>query len=123
MPVLPRRVPTGLVLLRVGPDGGPVRDNERVLVVAEPTAWAMYERAAGYVCPAGTALGGGGRLAFYNGGQVQGVAARIVDVLDSVDLSPAAAARHSLSVDPVERRIGDLLTVAWVRSGKRTSCK
>jgi hypothetical protein len=51
-------------------------------------------------------------MAFYSNRQLHGVAARIERIIPSLELSQAEAARRSLSLDPAERRVGDIVTAA-----------
>ena len=89
-----------------------MRDHETAVIVAAGTAWPFYRLAGGYVCQPGRTFRNAGRLGFYSRRQVHGVAARIERILPSVELSPAEAARRSLSIDPLDRRIGDIITAA-----------
>lgn len=89
-----------------------MQDNDYVVVVAAGTAWGFYRLSGGYVCQPGRTFQNAGRMAFYSNRQVHGAAARIERVIPSVELSQAQAARRTLSLDPTERRVGDIMTAA-----------
>lgn len=91
---------------------GMVLDSEQVVVVAAGSAWPFYELTGGYVCQTGRTFGDAGRMAFYSKRQIHGAVPRILRVLPAVEMTPSSAARLSLSVDPTERRIGDVVAAA-----------
>jgi hypothetical protein len=92
--------------------GDAMRDSDSAVIVAAGTAWPFYRLVGGYVCQPGRTFRNAGRMGFYSRRQVHGLAARIESILPSVQLSASEAARRSLSVDPVERRVGDIMSAA-----------
>lgn len=89
-----------------------VRDSENVVVVAAGSAWPFYRLCGAYVCQPGRTFQDAGRMAFYSNRQIFGVAARIERIVPSIELSQAEAARRSLSLDPAERRLGEIVAAA-----------
>lgn len=89
-----------------------MRDSETVVIVAAGTAWPFYRLCGGYVCQPGRSFQQAGRMGFYSRRQIHGAAARIERILPSVELSQAEAARLSLSLDPADRRVGDIMSAA-----------
>jgi hypothetical protein len=85
---------------------------ERVCVVAGAGAWPFYLANGAWVGPANRRFGDAGRLGFYSGRQVQGLAPAIRHVVTSVSLTAEDAAQRALSADPVERRVGETLAAA-----------
>lgn len=85
-----------------------MRDPELVMVLASEHAWSLYRNCGAVLCHADE-LGDSGRVGFYSGRQIQGVAPRIQRVVPHVQMSQASAARMSFSMDPDERRFGELL--------------
>jgi hypothetical protein len=89
-----------------------MRDSDTAVIVAAGTAWPFYRLVGGYVCQPGRTFRTAGRMGFYSRRQVHGLAARIERIVPSVELSAAEAARRSLSLDPDERRVGDIMSAA-----------
>lgn len=87
-------------------------DDSKVVIVAAGSAWPLYQACSAYVCPVGRTFQDAGRLGFYSGRTIHGVAATIEHVEPSVLMSQAEAARRALSLDPTERRIGDAVVAA-----------
>ncbi len=91
-------------------------DDNTVVIVAAGSAWPLYQTCDAYVCPVGRTFRDAGRLGFYSGRTIHGVAARIEHVEPSVEMSEAEAARLCLSLDPREQRVGQAVQAA-VASG------
>jgi hypothetical protein len=94
-----------------------VRDPEEVVVVAAGSAWPFYRSVGGYVCQPERTFRRAGRMAFYSRRLVHGAAARIERVVPRVALTEAETARRALSLDPVERRIGEIMMAAMAEPG------
>lgn len=92
--------------------GLPVRDLENVVVVAASSAWPFYRSVGGYVCQPERTFRDAGRMAFYSRRLVHGVAARIDRVVPRVALTDVETARRALSLDPLERRVGEIMMAA-----------
>lgn len=85
---------------------------ERVCVVAGSGAWPFYLANGAWVGPENRRFGDAGRLGFYSGRQVMGLAPVIRHVVASVSLTAEDAAQLALGPDPVERRVGEALAAA-----------
>ncbi|GAB2776685.1 hypothetical protein GCM10027020_32490 [Nocardioides salsibiostraticola] len=89
-----------------------MRDNEQVVVIAAGSAWPFYQLTSAYVCQVGRTFRSAGRMSFYSGRQIHGLAAVIQQIVPELELTEAEAARRSLSMDPVDRHIGAALVEA-----------
>ncbi len=87
-------------------------DDNMVVIVAAGSAWPLYQTCDAYVCPVGRTFRDAGRLGFYSGRTIHGIAARIEHVEPSVEMSEATAAQLCLSLDPRERRVGEAVQAA-----------
>ena len=90
-------------------------DQNKVVIVAAGSAWPLYLACSAYVCPVGRTFKDVGRLGFYSGRTIHGVAASIEHVEPSVLMSQAEAAKRALSLDPTQRRIGDAIVAALAK--------
>lgn len=85
---------------------------EDVLVVAAGNAWPFYRLTSAYICQEGRSFRPVGRIAFYSSRTIHGLAAGIKSRSDHQLLTDGSAARLSLSLDPHERRLGNVITAA-----------
>jgi hypothetical protein len=88
-------------------------DDDQVVIVAAGKAWPMYQDCGGYACQHGRTFRGARWMGFYSGRRIHGVVARVLHIVDSIDLTDAEAAPRLLDVRPLERRIGQI-----IRSGR-----
>jgi hypothetical protein len=103
-----------LVRLRrvYGGEKATVRDDDKVVIVAAGSAWPLYRLCGGYVCQPNRTFQDAGRMGFYSTRLIHGVAAKILEILPSVRLTYEEAARRTFSLNPAERRIGDIMSAA-----------
>lgn len=94
-----------------------VQDKD-VVIVAAGNAWPFYRLTGAYVCKAGRTFRGVEHIGFYSQRTIHGAVAKVEHVLDEVVLSQADAARRALSLDPLERRLGDVMTAALAGAWK-----
>ena len=92
-------------------------EAERVCVVAGASAWPFYLATGAWVGQENRRFGDATRLGFYSGRQIQALLPRIQHVVSSVHLTPERAADLTLSADPVDRRVGEVLAAALYDGG------
>jgi hypothetical protein len=86
--------------------------GERACVVGGAAAWPFYLANGAWVGQENRRFGNAERLGFYSGREVHGALPRIEHVVGSVPLTVEEAAARTLGVDPVDRRVGEVLAAA-----------